>query len=61
MRGVVGFEAFEDGFRAVDYRAGQPCKSGDLNTIRSVGRTLNHLANEDDFVVPLLYCDRVVL
>ena len=34
---VVGFEAFEDSFRAVDYRA-EALQVGRLNAIRSVGR-----------------------
>ena len=43
VRGVVGFEAFEDGLGAVDDRGGEPGEAGDLDAVGAVGGAFDHL------------------
>jgi len=59
--GVVGFEAFKDGFGSVDHGGGGPGEAGDLDAVRAVGRAFDHLADKDDVVVPFLDGDGVIL
>jgi hypothetical protein len=61
VRGVVGLEAFKDGFGAVDDGVGESGEAGDLNAVGTIGGTFGDLTDEDDFVVPFFDNDGVVL
>lgn len=49
---VVGFELFQDLFGPVDDRLRDAGEAGDLDSVAAVGGAGDHLADEDDFVVP---------
>ncbi len=61
MGGIIGLEAFKDGFGAVDDGIGESGEAGDLNAVGAVGGAFGDLTDKDDFIIPFFDNDGVVL